>query len=81
VVGAGVDHHTSEASAYPARCRAMLRDKLPSAVVNCITELPVKKTATKSLPAGYSGGNEKRLFWLSGIRNFDAIDPSIPMSS
>src|SRR6266403_379424 len=37
--------NASEASAYPARLQAMLREKLPSTAVNVSVELLVKKTA------------------------------------
>jgi hypothetical protein len=37
--------NTSEASAYPARLQATLREKLPSTTVNVSVELRVKKTA------------------------------------
>src|SRR5450759_4154459 len=36
---------TSEASAYPARLQATLREKLPSVAVNLAVEIQVKKTA------------------------------------
>ena len=36
---------TSEASAYPARLQAMLKEKLPGVAVNVSVELQVKKTA------------------------------------
>jgi hypothetical protein len=36
---------TSEASAYPSRLQAVLREKLPSVVVNVSVDLQVKKTA------------------------------------
>ena len=37
--------NASEASAYPARLQAALREKLPSVAVNVSLELQVKKTA------------------------------------
>jgi hypothetical protein len=37
--------NASEASAYPARLQAMLKEKLPSTTVNVSVELLVKKTA------------------------------------
>lgn len=40
--------NTSEASAYPARLEAMLKEKLPSVMVNVSVDLEVKKTAEEA---------------------------------
>src|SRR5712671_1769708 len=71
--------NTSEASAYPARLQAMLRDKLPSVAVNVSVELQVKKTA-EEVAAGLvklvEGKKPNLVIWQTGT--YDAmrsIDP------
>jgi hypothetical protein len=70
---------TAEASAYPARLQATLREKLPSVAVNLAVEIQVKKTAEEV--AGdfvklMEGKKPTLVIWQTGT--FDAmrsIDP------
>jgi hypothetical protein len=70
---------TSEASAYPARLQAMLREKLPSVAVNVSVELQVKKTAEEvasTLVKLVEGKKPILVIWQTGT--YDAmrsIDP------
>jgi len=70
---------TSEASAYPARLQAMLRDKLPSVAVNVSVELEVKKTA-EEVAAGLvklvEGKKPTLVIWQTGtVDAMRSIDP------
>jgi hypothetical protein len=70
---------SSEASAYPARLQAVLRDKLPSVTVNVSVELQVKKTAEEVAAGLVKLVEAKRptlVIWQTGT--YDAmrsIDP------
>ncbi len=70
---------TSEASAYPARLQAILKDKLPSTEVNLSVEIQVKKTAEEvasGLVKLVEGKKPTLVIWQTGT--YDAmrsIDP------
>jgi hypothetical protein len=71
--------NTSEASAYPARLQAMLRDKLPSVAVNVSVEIQVKKTA-EEVAAGLvkllEGKKPTLVIWQTGtVDAMRSIDP------
>ena len=55
--------NASEASAYPGRLQALLKEKLPSAVVNVSVDLEAKKTAAE-VAAGLAqaGGGQTAYF-------------------
>ena len=72
--------NASEASAYPARLQAALREKLPPLTVNVSVEIQVKKTAEEVPAASLSWWKPKSLLWLSGRPAPSMLcDPSIPM--
>jgi hypothetical protein len=70
---------TSEASAYPARLQAILKDKLPSTEVNLSVEIQVKRTAEEvasGLVKLVEGKKPTLVIWQTGT--YDAmrsIDP------
>jgi hypothetical protein len=71
--------NASEASAYPARLQAMLREKLPSATVNVSVELLVKKTA-EEVASGFvkllEGKKPTLVIWQTGtVDAMRSIDP------
>jgi hypothetical protein len=70
---------TSEASAYPARLLAMLKEKLPGVVVNISLEIQPKKTA-EELGSGFVKLMEEKkpilVIWQTGtIDAMRSIDP------
>jgi hypothetical protein len=70
---------TSEASAYPARLQAILREKLPSNTVNVSVELQVKKTAEEAAGSFIKLLEDKRptlVVWQTGtVDAMRSIDP------
>jgi hypothetical protein len=70
---------TSEASAYPNRLQAVLREKLPSITVNVSVELQAKKTAeeiTASLVKLMEGKRPTLVIWQTGtVDAMRSIDP------
>jgi hypothetical protein len=71
--------NTSEASAYPARLQAALREKLPSLAVNVSVELQVKKTAEETANGFVKLMETKRptlVIWQTGtVDAIRSIDP------
>jgi hypothetical protein len=71
--------NTSEASAYPARLQAMLREKLPSATVNVTVELQIKKTAEEVASSFVKLLEDKKptlVIWQTGtVDAMRSIDP------
>ena len=71
--------NASEASAYPARLQAMLREKLPSTTVNVSVELRVKKTAEEVASGFVKLLEEKKptlVIWQTGtVDAIRSIDP------
>ena len=71
--------NASEASAYPARLQAMLREKLPSAIVNVSVELLVKKTAEEVASGFVKLLEDKKptlVIWQTGtVDAIRSIDP------
>jgi hypothetical protein len=71
--------NASEASAYPARLQAMLREKLPSTTVNVSVELLVKKTAEEVASGFVKLLEEKKptlVIWQTGtVDAIRSIDP------
>jgi len=71
--------NSSEASAYPARLQAMLKEKLPSVAVNLSVEIQVKRTAEEvasGLVKLVEGKRPTLVVWQTGT--YDAmrsIDP------
>jgi hypothetical protein len=70
---------TSEASAYPSRLQAVLREKLPAVTVNVSVELQAKKTAeeiTASLVKLMEGKKPTLVIWQTGtVDAMRSIDP------
>jgi hypothetical protein len=71
--------NTSEASAYPARLLAALREKFPSLTVNLSVELQVKKTAEEAA-SGFAKLMEAKkptlVIWQTGtVDAIRSIDP------
>src|SRR5205814_9879017 len=70
---------TSEASAYPARLQAALREKLPSTTVNVSVELQVKKTAEEAAGSFVKLLEDKQptlVIWQTGtVDAIRSIDP------
>ena len=70
---------TSEASAYPARLQAMLRERLPSTTVNVSVELQVKKTAEEAAASFVKLLEDKQptlVIWQTGtVDAIRSIDP------
>jgi hypothetical protein len=69
----------SEASAYPSRLQAMLREKLPAATVNVSVELQAKKTA-EEVAAGLvklmEGKKPTLVIWQTGtVDAMRSVDP------
>jgi hypothetical protein len=71
--------NTSEASAYPARLQAALREKLPSLAVNVSIEIQVKKTAEEAANGFVKLMEAKRptlVIWQTGtVDAIRSIDP------
>ncbi|MGB6397946.1 MAG: SGNH/GDSL hydrolase family protein [Bradyrhizobium sp.] len=71
--------NASEASAYPARLQALLREKLPSTTVNVSVELLVKKTAEEVASGFVKLLEEKKptlVIWQTGtVDAIRSIDP------
>jgi hypothetical protein len=71
--------NASEASAYPARLQAMLKEKLPSTTVNVSVELLVKKTAEEVAGGFVKLLEEKKptlVIWQTGtVDAIRSIDP------
>ena len=70
---------SSEASAYPARLQAMLKEKLPSVTVNVSVELQSKKTS-EEVAAGFAKLMEDKkptlVIWQTGtVDAMRSIDP------
>ncbi len=70
---------TSEASAYPSRLQAVLRDKLPAITVNVSVELQAKKTA-EEIAAGLvklmEGKRPTLVIWQTGtVDAMRSVDP------
>jgi hypothetical protein len=70
---------TSEASAYPGRLQAALKEKLPSVAVNLSVELQVKKTAEEvanSVVKLVEGKRPTLVIWQTGtVDAMRSIDP------
>jgi hypothetical protein len=70
---------TSEASAYPSRLQAMLREKLPAVTVNVSVELQAKKTAEEvaaSLVKLMEGKKPTLVIWQTGtVDAMRSVDP------
>jgi hypothetical protein len=70
---------TSEASAYPARLQAMLKEKLPSTTVNVSVELQVKKTAEEAASGFVKLVEDKKptlVIWQTGtVDAMRSVDP------
>jgi len=70
---------TSEASAYPARLQAALREKLPLVEVNVSVEIQVKKTAEEAVGSFVKLMEDKRptlVVWQTGtVDAMRSIDP------
>lgn len=72
--------NTSEASAYPGRLQAALKEKMPSVTVNVAVEIQVKKPPRKWPATSLGWWKRKGLLWLSGRPAPSMLcDPSIPM--
>lgn len=71
--------NTSEASAYPARLQAALKEKLPSVAVNVSVEIQVKKTAEEvasGLGKLMEGKKPTLVIWQTGtVDAMRSIDP------
>jgi hypothetical protein len=71
--------NASEASAYPARLQAMLREKLPSTTINVSVELRVKKTAEEVASGFVKLLEDKKptlVIWQTGtVDAIRSIDP------
>ena len=71
--------NTSEASAYPARLQAILREKLPSTTVNVSVELQVKKSAGEAAGSFVKLLEDKKptlVIWQTGtVDAMRSIDP------
>jgi hypothetical protein len=71
--------NTSDGSAYPGRLQAMLREKLPSVVVNVSVELQVKKSAEEAATGFVKLVEAKRptlVIWQTGtVDAMRSIDP------
>jgi hypothetical protein len=71
--------NASEASAYPARLQARLREKLPSTTVNVSVELLIKKTAEEVASGFVKLLEEKKptlVIWQTGtVDAIRSIDP------
>jgi hypothetical protein len=71
--------NASEASAYPARLQALLKEKLPTAVVNLSVDLEVKKTAAEVAAGLAQLAEAKRptlVIWQTGtVDAMRAVDP------
>jgi hypothetical protein len=71
--------NASEASAYPARLQAMLKEKLPSTPVNVSVELLVKKTAEEAVGGFVKLLEDKKptlVIWQTGtVDAMRSIDP------
>jgi hypothetical protein len=71
--------NAAEASAYPARLEAMLKEKLPSAKVNVSVELQVKKTAEEAAGSFVKLLEDKKptlVIWQTGtVDAMRSIDP------
>ncbi|MFY9954192.1 SGNH/GDSL hydrolase family protein [Bradyrhizobium sp.] len=71
--------NASEASAYPARLQAMLREKLPATTVNVSVELRVKKTAEEVASGFVKLLEDKKptlVIWQTGtVDAIRSIDP------
>jgi len=71
--------NASEASAYPARLQAMLKQKLPSTTVNLSVELLVKKTAEEAASGFVKLVEDKKstlVIWQTGtVDAMRSIDP------
>jgi hypothetical protein len=71
--------NASEASAYPARLQAVLKEKLPSATVNVSVELQVKKTAEETASGFVKLLEDKKptlVIWQTGtVDAMRSIDP------
>jgi lysophospholipase L1-like esterase len=71
--------NTSDASAYPGRLQAVLREKFPSVVVNVSVELQVKKTAEEvagTLAKLVEGKKPVLVIWQTGtVDAMRSIDP------
>jgi hypothetical protein len=71
--------NTSDASAYPARLQAALREKLPSLTVNLSVELQVKKTAEEAASGFVKLMEAKKptlVIWQTGtVDAIRSIDP------
>jgi hypothetical protein len=70
---------TSEASAYPARLQAALKEKLPSVAVNLSVEIQTKKTAEEVAPSLVKLVEDKKptlVVWQTGtVDAMRSIDP------
>jgi GDSL-like Lipase/Acylhydrolase family len=70
---------TSEASAYPARLQAMLKEKLPSTTVNVSVELQIKKTAEEAASGFVKLVEDKKptlVIWQTGtVDAMRSVDP------
>jgi hypothetical protein len=71
--------NTAESSAYPARLQGMLKEKLPSVVVNLSIELQITKTAEEvaaRFPKLMEGKKPALVIWQTGtVDAIRAIDP------
>jgi hypothetical protein len=71
--------NTSEASAYPARLQATLKEKLPSTAVNLSVELQVKKTAEEAVGSFVKLLEDKKptlVIWQTGtVDAMRSVDP------
>lgn len=71
--------NSSEASAYPARLQAMLKEKLPSITVNVSVELEAKKTAEEvagEMAKLMDGKKPTLVIWQTGtVDAMRSVDP------
>ena len=71
--------NTSEASAYPARLQAVLKEKLPAVAVNVSVEIQVKKTAEEvagDLVKLVEGKKPTLVIWQTGtVDAMRSVDP------
>jgi len=71
--------NTSEASAYPARLQAMLKEKLPSTAVNVSVELQIKKTSEEAVGSFVKLLEDKKptlVIWQTGtVDAMRSVDP------
>lgn len=71
--------NTSDASAYPARLQAMLKEKLPSTAVNVSVELQIKKTAEEAVGSFVKLLEDKKptlVIWQTGtVDAMRSVDP------